>query len=105
MRNVSEETGMSRTKNDLNKGSTTAKRVSLAQMQPGQKGKIIEINGGYGLARKLDALGIRLGKEITKISAQWMRGPVLLRQDNTQAALGFGMASKVLVELSANSEK
>jgi len=57
------------------------------------------------LACKLDALGIRVGKEVTKISAQWMRGPVLLRQNNTQAALGFGMASKVLVELSGKDEK
>jgi ferrous iron transport protein A len=74
-------------------------RVSLAQMRPGQKGKIVEINGGYGLARKLDALGIRTGKEIKKISEQLMRGPVLLQQNNTQAAIGFGMASKVMVEI------
>ena len=84
---------------------TKAIRVSLVQMRPGQKGRIVEINGGYGLARKLDALGIRTGKEITKISAQWMRGPVLLQQNHTQAAVGFGMASKVLVELSARNEK
>jgi len=74
-------------------------RVSLAQMQTGQRGKIVEINGGSGLARKLEALGIRTGKEITKISEQLMRGPVLLQQGRTQAAVGFGMASKVLVEI------
>ena len=79
-------------------------RVSLAQMRPGQKGRIVGIDGGYGLACKLDALGIRVGKEITKISAQWMRGPVLLRQDNTQAAVGFGMASRVLVEVSGEDK-
>jgi ferrous iron transport protein A len=78
---------------------TKAKRISLAQMRPGQKGRIVEINGGYGLGLKLDALGIRTGKEITKISEQLMRGPVLLQQDRTQAAVGFGMASKVLVEI------
>jgi ferrous iron transport protein A len=77
----------------------------LAQMRAGQRGKIVEINGGYGLARKLDALGIRVGKEVTKVSTQWMRGPVLLRQDNTQAALGFGMASKVLVELNEREQE
>ena len=78
---------------------TKANRISLAQMRPGQKGKIVEINGGFGLAHKLDALGIRTGKEITKISEQLMRGPILLQQDRTQAAVGFGMASKVLVEI------
>jgi len=86
-------------------GEIKANRVSLAQMRAGQRGKIVEINGGYGLARKLDALGIRMGKEVTKISAQLMKGPVLLQQDNTQAALGFGMASKVLVEINAEDKR
>ena len=79
-------------------------RISLAQMRSGQRGRIVEINGGYGLAQKLDALGIRTGKEITKVSEQLMRGPVLLRQDNTQAALGFGMASRVVVEVSGEDK-
>ena len=83
---------------------TKAIRVSLAQMRSGQKGRIVEINGGYGLARKLDALGIRTGKEITKISEQLMRGPVLLQQDHTQAAMGFGMASRVLVEVNGEDK-
>ena len=76
-----------------------ANRLSLVQMRSGQKGRIVEINGGYGLARKLDALGIRTGNEITKISKQLMRGPVLLQHKNTQVALGFGMASRVFVEV------
>jgi len=80
-------------------GEIKANRISLAQMQAGQKGKIVEINGGVGLSRKLEALGIRVGKEITKVSGQLMRGPVLLRHNHTQAALGFGMASRVLVEV------
>lgn len=83
---------------------TKAIRLSLVQMRPGQKGRIVEINGGYGLACKLEALGIRTGKEITKISEQLMRGPVLLQQDNTQAAMGFGMASRVLVEVNGEDK-
>ena len=74
-------------------------KLSLAQMQIGQIGKIVEINGGAGLARKLDALGIRAGKEVKKISGQLMRGPVLLQCNNTRTAVGFGMASRVLVEV------
>ncbi len=74
-------------------------RVSLVQMRAGQKGKIVEIDGGFGLAQKLDALGIRTGREITKVSGQLMRGPVLLQHNNTQAAVGFGMASRIFVEV------
>jgi len=96
---------MKETNVSMNDGGSAARRVSLAQMQAGQTGKIVAINGGYGMVRKLDALGIRVGKKITKISAQWMRGPILLQQDNTQAAVGFGMASKILVELRARNEK
>ena len=74
-------------------------RMSLVRMRVGQKGNIVRISGGYGIVRKLEALGIREGEEIKKISEQWMKGPVLLQHGNSQIALGFGMASKVLVEI------
>ncbi|HIJ70612.1 MAG TPA: ferrous iron transport protein A [Planctomycetes bacterium] len=96
---------MGETGTGTDKKGFAVNRVSLLQMRPGQKGKIVEISGGYGLARKLEALGIRTGKEITKISEQLMRGPVLLQQGRTQAAVGFGMASRVLVEVNAEDEK
>jgi len=79
--------------------SSATGRVSLAQMQAGDTGTIVGIDGGQGMAMKLDSLGIRLGKKVTKISGQWMSGPVLLRQDSTQVAIGFGMASRVFIEL------
>jgi len=84
---------------------TEAFIVSLVQMRPGQKGKIVEINGGYGLTQKLDTLGIGAGKEITKVSGQLMRGPVLLQHNNTQAAVGFGMASRIIVEVHRKDKK
>ena len=80
------------------------KTISLAEMRAGQSGRIVEIDGGHGLARKLDALGIRKGKDITKISGHWMRGPVLFKQNNTQAAIGFGMAGRVFVELAKKGD-
>ncbi|MFH1614617.1 MAG: FeoA family protein, partial [Planctomycetota bacterium] len=55
---------------------STGNRISLARMRAGQKGKIVRISGGYGIACRLEALGIRQGEEIKKISEQWMRGPV-----------------------------
>ena len=80
-------------------GDPAVGQVSLADMRAGETGRIVTIDGGHRLAQKLDALGIRVGREITKVSGQWMRGPVLLRQNKTQAALGFGMARRVFVEL------
>jgi len=72
---------------------------SLNEMPAGQKGFVKAINGGYGLIRKLDLLGIRTGLEITKISGQWMRGPVVIRFGNTEIAIGYGMAQNIMVEV------
>lgn len=60
---------------------------------------VVSIYGGHGLNQRLESLGIRVGKKVTKVSSQLMRGPVTLRVDNGQVAMGFGMASKIMVEL------
>ena len=75
------------------------KIVTLRQMQSGQSGKVVEIQGGHGLVNRLSALGIRPGKKITKVSSMLMRGPVTLQSGHTRIAVGFGMANKIIVEL------
>lgn len=73
--------------------------ISLTNMRPGQIGKIVQILGGHGLVRRLEVLGIRIGKRVRKISPQLMRGPIVLEVDNTRLAIGFGMAHRILVEV------
>ena len=73
--------------------------VDLARMKTGKTGKIVEILGGFGFLKRLESLGIRMGVEITKISGQFARGPVTVRVGNTHAAIGFGMAQKIMVEV------
>jgi ferrous iron transport protein A len=90
--------------NDEKPAEFVGNQISLAQMRAGQSGRIVKIDGGHGLVRRLEALGIKEGKEIKKISEQWMRGPVLLQYGNTQVALGFGMASKVMVQISRKNQ-
>jgi ferrous iron transport protein A len=68
-------------------------------MEVGQTGTIIEILGGWGLVRRLEALGVRPGKKVTKISTTLFRGPVTLKIGNTQVAVGFGMARKIIVQV------
>jgi len=75
------------------------KQFTLGQMGAGQTGTIIRIVGGQGLNRRLEAMGIRPGKKVTKISTMMFNGPVTLRTDHTQIAVGFGMAKKILVEI------
>ena len=75
------------------------KLVTLRQMQSGQSGKVVQVQGGMGLANRLSALGVRPGKKITKVSSMLMRGPVTVQSGNTRMAIGFGMANKIIVEI------
>ncbi|MCK4427673.1 MAG: ferrous iron transport protein A [candidate division Zixibacteria bacterium] len=74
-------------------------KVDLTQLQEGESGVVVNIHGGYGLVRRLESLGIRVGKKVTKVSSQLMRGPITVRIDNSQIALGFGMAKKIIVRV------
>ena len=73
-------------------------RISLADMQSGQKGRIVQIDGGGGMTRRLDALGLRVGKKIQKVSKQLMRGPVIVSHGNARVAVGVGMTQRIWME-------
>jgi ferrous iron transport protein A len=75
------------------------KNIDLTQLEEGDSGVVVNIDGGYGLIRRLESLGIRVGKKVTKVSSQLMRGPITVRIDNYQVAIGFGMARKVIVRV------
>ena len=77
------------------------KKISmpLSQMKMDQKGIIVQITGGRGFNSRLAAMGIRIGHEVTKVSSMLMAGPVVVRVGNTEIALGFGMAQKIIVEV------
>ena len=75
------------------------KQATLAGMQIGQSGVVVQIQGGHGLVNRLNSLGIRPGKRITKTSSMIMRGPVTIQVDRAQVAIGFGMARRIIVEL------
>ena len=74
-------------------------QLTVAEMRTGQTATVLGVVGGHGLVRRLDALGIRPGKKVTKLGSTLFRGPVILRVDNAQVAVGFGMARKILVEI------
>jgi ferrous iron transport protein A len=74
-------------------------KLSLVELKENEVGKVVEILGGCGLHQKLDALGIRVGVELKKISSVVARGPVIVEVGNTKIALGYGMARKIIVEV------
>lgn len=81
------------------------KQTTLARMSSGQAGTVIQITGGQHLTQRLQALGIRHGKRITKVSSMFGHGPVTVQIDNTQIAVGFGMAGKIIVEVDKSNTR
>lgn len=68
-------------------------------MRRNQKGKIAEITGGKALHERLTAMGIYVGQEVTLLNHSIFRGPVAIKARRSIVALGFGMASKIIVEV------
>lgn len=73
--------------------------MDLTQVKEGEKYRVLEIQSGLMVFKKLDNLGIRKGVEIIKVSSQLAKGPVVVQIGNTQIAIGYGMAKKIIVEL------
>ena len=74
-------------------------RTPLSEMKTGQTGTIVEISAGKGIHSRLRALGLRDGIKVTKVSAAFARGPVVLKVYSTQIALGYGISRKIIVEV------
>ena len=72
--------------------------VDVTQMRPGETGIVKEIQGGHGLIRRLQSLGVRPGKKITKVSSHFWHGPQTVAIDSTCVAVGFGIAKKIFIE-------
>ena len=71
--------------------------VNLTRIENGKTVKVIEIQGGDQAARKLEEMGVIPGAIIEKKSAALMRGPIVITKGETQFAIGYGMAQKILV--------
>jgi len=77
--------------------------VSLTQtldtIKPGQKARVLEVQGGWGLRQKLSELGIFPEQIVTIATTSLWRGPVLVEVNSNEVALGRGVARKVVVEV------
>ena len=73
--------------------------IDLTKIRPGESGVVVDIQGGFGMTRRIQSMGIRPGKRITKVSSQFWRGPQTVQVGNTKMAIGFGMATRIFVEV------
>lgn len=73
--------------------------MPLVDMDVNREGIIYKLEGGAGFQSRLQALNMRIGKRIKKISANPFRGPIVVEVENSRVAIGYGMAQKVMVEI------
>jgi ferrous iron transport protein A len=78
--------------------------ISLSKMGVNQSGIISSLEGGGKFQVRLQALNLRIGKRIKKISTNPFRGPIVIEIDQSRLALGHGMANKVMVEITGGDE-
>ncbi len=71
----------------------------ITEMKPNEAGTVLRIDGGHGMVRRLETMGVRPGVVIAKRSSQPLRGPVTLQVHGTELALGFGIACRIYVEV------
>jgi len=75
-----------------------SERIPLTEVAQGATVKVAEVPDGIGVQLRLKALGIRPGISITKVTGSFAYGPIVVRQGETQTALGRGICKKILVE-------
>ncbi|GAF92399.1 unnamed protein product [marine sediment metagenome] len=72
--------------------------IPVDQLRPGESGTVRSVEGGRGMLQRLEAMGVRPGKVVVKVSGLFMGGPVTVTVDGRQVAMGRGIAARVLVE-------
>jgi Fe2+ transport system protein FeoA len=74
------------------------KKISLVQVKPAEKAKILEILGGSNLESRLLSMGVYKGKSVIKLSHIGLKGPVVIKAGRSILALGHSVAEKIIVE-------
>lgn len=70
--------------------------LPLSMVAPGERVKLIQIEGGRRLRHRLTELGLTPGRELVVMQDEG--GPLLLAVQDSRLALGRGMAHKILVQ-------
>lgn len=76
------------------------KMVRLSEAPHGRQLRIIDIQGGEGVRRRLFALGFHKDDLVEVDSQGILRGPLLIKNltADTSVAMGRGIAHKIMVE-------
>jgi len=70
--------------------------MRLAELMPGQAGRVVYLTGGYGFMRRLTDMGLTPGVLVRVLKNDV--GPIVVEVRGIRLALGRGVASRILVE-------
>ena len=76
----------------------------VSSMRNGQWGRLAQIDGGDDLTEKLASLGIRVGTRIGRKYGLMGRGPVVLTVGTGEVAIGYGMATRMMIQVESAGE-
>jgi DtxR family Mn-dependent transcriptional regulator len=74
-------------------------KLFLTDLEPGQKGEIVSVMGGFMAVKRLADLGLTSGTKIKVIKKAPFSGPVKIEVRGSRLVLGRGLASKILVKI------
>jgi ferrous iron transport protein A len=69
----------------------------LSDCKSGEKVKIVSIDAGKGSKLNLMNLGLSIGSSIAVKRPSRVRGPVAVEFNDTEIAVGYGLAEKIIV--------
>lgn len=72
--------------------------VRLVECRRGDRIRIVRIDAGRGAILRLMNLGLSVGHTAEVIRCSPMHGPLLVSHADTEVALGYHLAEKILVE-------
>ncbi len=73
--------------------------INLTGLDDGQSGIIVSVTGGEMFTKRLADLGITPGKELKLIRKTLFSGPVQIEVAGSKLVIGWGLASKIMLEV------
>ncbi len=70
--------------------------MPLSMVGPGQKVILVDVQGGWGIRRRLANMGLNPGVKFEVISTTFP-GPTIIKVRDTRLMLGSGMVQKIMV--------
>ncbi|BAD85147.1 iron(II) transport protein A [Thermococcus kodakarensis KOD1] len=70
--------------------------VPLNSLKPGERGIVVNLQGGPGFRNRLLGMGITPGAVVQVIEV-YNPGPLIISVSGTRFAIGRGMASRIIV--------